>query len=738
MDLTFLNGAFLFAALAALLPLLIHLISRRRVATVDFSSLRFLKELERKRIRRVRLRQILLLIIRSLIILAAALALARPTLRGTLAGSGGGHARTSVAIVVDDSASMSRSREGGDLLSEAKRAAAEIAGLLDEGDQAFVVSAGQPARALLDDGTFSPDVLLEAVDEISVGAGATDYGAAVASARSLLESSRNLNRELYILGDMQRTGWLPAGAREGGRAGALPRGPGGAEAARGETGASEAGGAEPGGARDDAAGGTQAYVLPLSGAASNLGVASVTVERRHGRAAGVFSVAARVVNHGTRGGEVLVKLILDGEHVGQAGLDVAPGGSATARFAVTVDESSWHECRVELPPDALEIDNRRYFVIEPARVTEVLLVRPAGSEREDTEPDDADYVSRALDPASTGETFSLSTVRADALSRQEAGRFPTVVLADVGRLDASAARWLMRHVGAGGGVLIVLGDRTDVRFWNSELLSEIADTEVLAPVDRRGGVRLAPSSQGHPLLDGLVFGERLIDDISVRRAFAVRARRAETVLELPGVGPALLFARPSGPNVASAGGRRSGEVAVLATAVDPEWSDLPRSGFVVPLLHRLVERLSHSGSGPGEAVVGEDLVVALPDPPSGRVEVETPDGRLVTAGLPSSRKAVATVEGTEVPGIYRFLEGGSAVAMGAVNIDPAESDLTPLDRAEIKERVSPLPVTFIDRGEPLDERVLQARYGRELWRALLYVALVLVALEMYLARPRFA
>ena len=92
MGLTFLNGAFLIAAFAALLPIVIHLISRRRVETIDFSSLRFLKELERKRIRRVRLRQILLLIIRSLILLAAALALARPTLRGPLARGGSGRA----------------------------------------------------------------------------------------------------------------------------------------------------------------------------------------------------------------------------------------------------------------------------------------------------------------------------------------------------------------------------------------------------------------------------------------------------------------------------------------------------------------------------------------------------------------------------------------------------------------------------------------------------------------------
>jgi hypothetical protein len=77
------------------------------------------------------------------------------------------------------------------------------------------------------------------------------------------------------------------------------------------------------------------------------------------------------------------------------------------------------------------------------------------------------------------------------------------------------------------------------------------------------------------------------------------------------------------------------------------------------------------------------------------------------------------------------------VALGAVNVDPRESDLAPADRSEIEEYLSPLPRTFIEPGARLEEEVLQARHGRELWRAFLYVALALLGAEMYLARPRF-
>ena len=713
LNFTFLNGAFLFASLAALLPLLIHLISRRRVATVDFSSLRFLKELERKRIRRVRLRQILLLIVRSLIILAAALALARPTLKGTLAGGGGAHARTSVAIVIDNSASMTRDRDGGDLLSAALVAARDIAGLLDDGDQAFLVAASDPAHAVLGEGTFSPDVLLEALNSMEAGDAATDYSGALDLSLDLLNASRNLNRELYVLGDLQRSGWARPAAGSSFEATGVPDSE--AEAQGGED-------------------GPRAYLLPFDGPTANQGLSSAVVERKYGGTTGLYSVSVRVSRHGGRSREVLVRLFVDGEQAGQAGIDVERGGSAVARFAVTVDESEWHEGWIELPPDAFTADNRHYFVIPAARLTEILVVRPDLAQG----LDDADYIERALDPTTKSKKFSVSMVPLNALSRQADDRFPVVILADVGRLDAAAERWLRRHVDDGGGVFIVFGNRTDVRFWNTGLLPGFTGIEIRAPVERAEGVRLAPAQQGHPLLDGLVFGERLIDDVVVRRAFDVRAARVEEVLELPGIGPALVVNRAVAGDAALDPALPRGEVAALMMGIDPSWSDLPRSGFIVPLVHRLVERLSRTNSRPAAAMVGQDLIAGLGNAPAERVEVELPSGRTLTTELRLAGASTAVVERVSGPGIYRFHAGGRTVALGAVNVDPRESDLAPADRSEIEEYLSPLPHTFIEPGARLEEEVLQARYGRELWRAFLYVALVLLAVEMYLARPRFA
>jgi hypothetical protein len=108
---TFLNPLALFGLLAAALPILLHLLNLRKLRTVEFSTLAFLKELQKTRIRRLKLRQILLLILRTLLILLIVIAFSRPTLRGTLIGNLGTHARTSAVFIIDDSYSMTASNE---------------------------------------------------------------------------------------------------------------------------------------------------------------------------------------------------------------------------------------------------------------------------------------------------------------------------------------------------------------------------------------------------------------------------------------------------------------------------------------------------------------------------------------------------------------------------------------------------------------------------------------------------
>lgn len=88
----FLNSTILAGLVAAFAPLIIHLLNRQKVRTVQFSSLRFLRDLQKTKMRRLKLRQALLLIIRTLIVVFLVLAFARPTIKGDAFSALGAHA----------------------------------------------------------------------------------------------------------------------------------------------------------------------------------------------------------------------------------------------------------------------------------------------------------------------------------------------------------------------------------------------------------------------------------------------------------------------------------------------------------------------------------------------------------------------------------------------------------------------------------------------------------------------
>ena len=117
---TFLNPLVLFGLLAASIPILIHLFNLRKLKKIEFSTLAFLKELQKNKIRKIKLKQWILLALRVLIILFLVFAFARPTLEGLAIGGTTSAAKTTAVFIIDDTFSMSVIDNQGSLLNQAK------------------------------------------------------------------------------------------------------------------------------------------------------------------------------------------------------------------------------------------------------------------------------------------------------------------------------------------------------------------------------------------------------------------------------------------------------------------------------------------------------------------------------------------------------------------------------------------------------------------------------------------
>ena len=226
---SFLNPLFLFGLIAASLPIIIHLFTRRRPRDIPFSSLEFLTEVNQSEIRRLRIKQWLLLLLRTLAVAAIAMAMARPALRGTLGPQSA--ASTTVVVLVDRSASMgasaptgTESGEGATLLGEARRVVEGVLATLGAQDELLLVPYDQSPEPTTQRPSADIGRLRTAAQNLSVSARTTDHRRALEFAADALAHSHALNRELFWISDLQAVGW-PSTQALAAAAARVPEGP---------------------------------------------------------------------------------------------------------------------------------------------------------------------------------------------------------------------------------------------------------------------------------------------------------------------------------------------------------------------------------------------------------------------------------------------------------------------------------------------------------------------------------
>jgi hypothetical protein len=198
----FLAPVWLAAAAAAAVPLLLHLLRRRIGTRIDFPAVRYLARAEREHSRKLRMRNLLLMLLRVAAVLILTAAAARPIAR--LAG--GGHAPTTVAIVLDNSLSASAIQDERPVLDGLRARAREVVSRASGDDRLFLVTADGLSRG------GSRAAMLDAIDHVEPLAGAGDLERAVARAAALVRegppSARWIHeREIVIITDAQASAW---------------------------------------------------------------------------------------------------------------------------------------------------------------------------------------------------------------------------------------------------------------------------------------------------------------------------------------------------------------------------------------------------------------------------------------------------------------------------------------------------------------------------------------------------
>jgi hypothetical protein len=691
----FLNSAILAGLAAALGPLLIHLLNRRRVRTVEFSSVMFLRDLRRTRMRRLQLRRWLLLIIRTLIVALAVLAFARPALKGGVFAALGSRARTTAVIALDRSASMAQETVNGSAYERGQKRVREIADLVGEGDQVIGLPFSGPSAPVADPPTADVSRLVKHVAELPVGYGSTDAGLALNEALKSAGSGGNLNREVYLISDMRREGFTRT---------VVPP----ADADRASV---------------------TIYVVDVGGEKGyDLGVSEIKVGDQLISVGLPFDLTATITNNGEQAvDQLLVSLFIDGRRVAQREVSLDARGTASAPFTATVETGGMHSGFVEISADDNPLNNRRYFAISIASEIRILLSSDYPSSRT------AARLALASQPESA-KRFLITETDSDGLLRQNFFDYDCIIVTEWRKPDAAVADQLIRFARGGGGIFLAPAADADTTAWNNLIAGP------------RFGLHLGPNPAA-PNPERYFVWDRFVWDHPIWAVYRQVPRdkipeiRWYSIFKVSGNSlgrPVVDFSGgwPSWTEV------REGSGKIIASWAPPNapYTDLTLRSLFVPLMHRLVEYLAADLSERrGDYLVGEPIarepsrtITANAD-----LQLAGPEGTLLRPAVDWTGGQVKVKIGTvERPGVYTLVANDKPIDVFSVDVDPLETVPERIGRDELARRWPGYKLVFVDGDEPLAQLVKQTRYGTEIRSAFLWAVMGLFLLEMFVARTR--
>ena len=681
----------MLAGLAALaVPVLIHLLQKERRQVVEFPSLMFLRRIPQETTRRRRIRHLGLLALRCAALALLVIAFARPYLRDRLATLATARQARDVVILVDRSYSMGY----GDRWTRAVAAANSAIAGLDGDDRAVLAFFDENASAAT--GLTNDRALLRAqLAAAHIGSGATRLAPALRLTRDLLAESDRARREVVLVSDFQRGAW--DGAAEDVR---LPAG-------------------------------TVLRRVDLSSQSfADAAIAGVELTRAEQNGREALTVNARVQGMGTSAGARTATLELNGRELEQVNVEVPAGGTVMARFAPVALPPGAVRGLVRLDADALPADDAFHFVTTRPRTLSVLVVEPSGAPARSSL-----FVTSALalahDPA-----YAVAVRSTDALRAEDVDGRALVVLNDVAPPAGAIGQRLAAHLRRGGGLLVALGERSRRASW-SGAVADLAPLTLGAVRERGEG---APGSAGR--VSQVERANAIFAPFRATRSDGLQARvlryrelrvdAASRVLARYDDGEPALVERAAG----------AGRVLVWTTTLDDSWTDLPLQPDYLPLLHELARHAAGAAASTPWVTVGQRVELS-------RYVRETTDaaaatGRSATTWLaiaPSgARTAVGPGDGDALPvteaGMYdvRSVGDGNRLPLPlAVNVDPREGDLTPLDAAAL-DIAAPAVAGATAAASLVPSTSDTEREARQaLWWPLLALALLLLSAEPLLA-----
>ncbi len=709
---SFLNPLLLLGILGASIPIIIHLINKKKAVSHKFAAIDFLFHTDKRISVKFKLRQLILLILRTSLIVLLALALARPFIKGIPVGASEKDVPTSNVFLVDDSYSMQYAGRSGSFFASAKNTAKEIIGNLTKNDNAAVLPCSIKEPQLLPELDYDKNNLLNLTEQLQPGYATTHITPALDAAVEILSKSQSPVKRIFLLTDLARNGWDFNWFKSG------------HEKLRSHV--------------------SRVHIIDLSEGKSLKNTAVTRVEPALNPAGknDEGSVKVTVSNFSdARVKNLLAEVFLDQKKIAQGFFTIEANASESKEFSFPLEKGKDYSGWIEISKDNLAVDDKRYFTITTAYKLDVLLVD--GDPKTNIYESETFYLEKALNPGRE----HASAVKPVICSVHEAGNFAfadfnVVFLCNVETLPIEKIRELEKFVKEGGAVVFSLGNKVDAGYYNNALGSllphRLHATKTFSgdnPLSGEQPLRLKVTEPPHPALNA-ISGANMgaLPSAKFYRVFYVDPApqgNCKTILSYSDDTPAVVERQIE-----------RGKAILFTTSIDRDWSDLPVKPFFLPLMQQVCRYASGHVQAYGDDYNEVQVMGAWQFPcpyECNNLEITNPDGeKTVVQPQLINNETFFSYHETRTPGVYAVTVDGKPHPQFprkfTVNVDTAESNLDKIDRKELTPLMGGTNLTIASSQAGKGRDVLVGEAKKTLWGAILFFALCVFFIESFISR----
>lgn len=639
---------------AAVIPIVLHFWYRRRQVRIAWAAIHLLQQVVEKEAKRVRVEQLLLLILRTLILLLLAASLARPFWESAAADqlSEAQPVATTWILAIDVSYSMGYRSADDSRLQLAQQRALEIVESAIEGDAFALIAMGRPPRAVISRPTFDRDLAAMQIRKLTLSDAGCNPPASLQVARELARSASQSEAlpaqvKIILLSDFGADHWKP-----------LLNGPAAQKLQRL----------------------SQEYLVAAESFAddrvANIAITALHAETLRSIAGTPLEVDVEVENFGSSTVVQLpVQISLDGQTVASEYVDLEPREARIVRLALTPKNPGMAVMSASLPSDRLDVDNRRSQILVVRERDDILLV----SDR----PRDSRVIELSLQPTrQRNDRQRITRVSSWELASQELERYSVIILHEPTRIDAPNFNLLSRYV-SGGGALINLVGAAATGWEQVPNYSQLLGMQIVEPSEF-GDWTIDPRGYASPMVEPFEgFPDAGLLTTPIFRYWKVAELDESAIIDLAlSSGDPLIvrYARGEGQVISFLSAPQSG------AGGDSAWNAIATWPSFVPLMQRIVQVAVDSGAEGYTLLAGEPLLgeaLAANDSAIGVLKPDGSESQIVPEPINAAGVRPWIFTATHRSGIYTIRQAGGETQPYAINIPTTESSLQSIDPTEL-------------------------------------------------------